>query len=73
MDKAALLGKWSHSCLSMLPGSRTSVPTVLCSSLARSKSPWRSCHCTICLDGQRLLELQLWYVEPSLTIPTIVD
>ena len=73
MDKAALPGKWFHSCLLILPGSRTSVPTALCSSLARSKSPWRLCRCTICSDGQRSLELQLWSVGPSLAIPMIVD
>jgi hypothetical protein len=56
-DKAVLPEKWSPLCLLMLQGSRNSVPMVSCSSLARSKSPWRSYHCTIYSDGRRLLEL----------------
>lgn len=46
---------------------------VSCSSLERSKSSWRSYRCTIYLDGQHLLELQLWFVWQSLTGTAIAD
>ena len=46
---------------------------VSCSSLERFKSSWRSYRCTIYLDGQHLLELQLWFVWRSLTGMVIAD
>ena len=72
-DKPVLPEKWSPSCLSMLPGSRSSVSMVSCSSLVHSKSPWRLYHYTTCWGGRRLLELQLWFVGPQPSRRSLID